>query len=86
MKVQACVRSIEFLRNRARIIRWTKRQNNECDKKKLAKIAIESVFSNHDAIIGGCTAPVSAGQIIAELTGIFLYHYIVLYQDPSGNE
>jgi hypothetical protein len=56
-------------------------------EKKLAKIAIESVFSNHHTIIGGCTASVSdAGQIIAELTGILLNHYIVLYQDSSGNE
>lgn len=46
-----------------------------------------SVFSNHHTIIGGCTAPVSdARQFIVELAGVFLYHYIVLCQDPSGNE
>lgn len=46
-----------------------------------------SIFSNHHTIIGGCTAPVSdAGQFIVELTRVLLYYYVVLYQDPSGNE
>lgn len=46
-----------------------------------------SIFSNHHTIIGGCTAPASdARKFIVELTGVLLYHYVVLYQDPSGNE
>lgn len=46
-----------------------------------------SIFPNHHTIIGGCTAPVSnPGQIVAEFAGVLLYHYVVLYQDPSGNE
>lgn len=46
-----------------------------------------SIFSNHHTIIDGCTAPVSdAGQFIVEFAGILFYHYIVFYQDPSGNE
>lgn len=57
------------------------------EKKSGKKIAIKYLkykFSNHYTIIG-CTAPVSARQIV-ELAGVLLYHYIVLYQDPSGNE
>ena len=46
-----------------------------------------SIFSNHHTIIGGCTAPVSdARQFIVELAGVLLYHYVVVYQDLSGNE
>jgi len=46
-----------------------------------------SVFSNHHTIIGGYTAPASdAWQFIVELARILLYHYVVLYQDSSGNE
>lgn len=52
-----------------------------------AMIVNLSIFSNHHTIIDGCTAPVSdAGHFVVELAGVFLYYYVVLYQDPSGNE
>lgn len=58
-----------------------------CDEKLAKRNMNLSIFSNHHTIIGGCTAPVSdAGQFIIELAGVLLYHYVVLYQDPSGNE